>query len=269
MWHTFSVLLVRDLTIAKRSLPSSAVRIAVQPVMFVFVFSYVMPSIAPNGRGYTFMATTGATASFSTALIAGIAAMTITFQGVMSVTLPLMNELAVEGEMEDRLLAPIPVWAMGLAKILSGGIHALLGAFIVFPVVLVIHAPGNAPEVEVRSWLLLTGVLIVSAYTMAAFGLLLGTLMNPKNVNAMFSTVMVPVTFLGCVYYPWSELEVIPWLQVVVLTNPVVYVSESLRVALTPTLPHMPAVVCLPVLAGTAALMTVFALRMFRRRVIG
>ncbi len=30
------------------------------------------------------------------------------------------------------------------------------------------------------------------------------------------------------------------WLQVLVLFNPLVYVSEGLRAALTPSLPHMP-----------------------------
>ena len=45
----------------------------------------------------------------------------------------------------------------------------------------------------------------------------------------MFSILVVPITFLGCVYYPWAYLDKIRWLQVAVLFNPIVYMSEGLR----------------------------------------
>ena len=44
--------------------------------------------------------------------------------------------------------------------------------------------------------------------------------------------VLVPLTFLGCVYYPWEAMDGIRWLQILVLLNPMVYVSEGLRAAL-------------------------------------
>jgi hypothetical protein len=44
----------------------------------------------------------------------------------------------------------------------------------------------------------------------------------------------MPITFLGCVYYPWAALTHIKWLQIGVLINPIVYMSEGLRAALTP-----------------------------------
>jgi hypothetical protein len=34
-------------------------------------------------------------------------------------------------------------------------------------------------------------------------------------------------TMLGCVYYPWSALHHIRWLQIAVLVNPMVYMSED------------------------------------------
>ena len=46
------------------------------------------------------------------------------------------------------------------------------------------------------------------------------------------------MTFLGATYYPWARLSPIPWLKVAVLVNPLVYMSEGFRMALTPV-PHM------------------------------
>ena len=49
----------------------------------------------------------------------------------------------------------------------------------------------------------------------------------------------LPLTFLGCIYYPWRALEAVPWLQVTVLINPLVYMCEGFRAALTSGTPHM------------------------------
>lgn len=57
----------------------------------------------------------------------------------------------------------------------------------------------------------------------------------------MFSIIVIPVTFLGATYYPWAQLDPIPWLKWAVLLNPLVYMSEAFRTALTPQFPHMPA----------------------------
>jgi ABC-2 type transport system permease protein len=69
---------------------------------------------------------------------------------------------------------------------------------------------------------------------------MIGTIVKPQHVALMFGIVVVPITFLGCVYYPWMFLQKVPWLQYLVLLNPLVYMSEGLRTALTPETPHMP-----------------------------
>ncbi len=61
----------------------------------------------------------------------------------------------------------------------------------------------------------------------AVTALLLGTIMNPQKVQVLFAMVLLPMTMLGCVYYPWSALDNIRWLQIASLFNPLVYVSEA------------------------------------------
>ena len=73
---------------------------------------------------------------------------------------------------------------------------------------------------------------------MAPSGLTFGTRFDPRTVPLLFGIIVIPLTFLGCVYYSWSSLEPIRWLQVFVLVNPLVYMCEGFRAALT-NAPHM------------------------------
>jgi ABC-2 type transport system permease protein len=70
------------------------------------------------------------------------------------------------------------------------------------------------------------------------------------------------------VYYPWAALTHIRWLQIGVLVNPIVYMSEGLRAALTPSMGHMPDWAILTMLVFFTALLTRLGMRGFRRRVL-
>ena len=47
------------------------------------------------------------------------------FQGVQAVALPLVQDFGYTREIEDRVLAPMPVWAVAAEKVASGAIQAL------------------------------------------------------------------------------------------------------------------------------------------------
>ena len=70
-------------------------------------------------------------------------------------------------------------------------------------------------------------------------------------------------------YYPWRALAAIHWLQLGVLINPIVYMSEGLRAGLTPTLPHMHPAMILLMLSFFLVLLTWLGTRGFIRRVSG
>jgi ABC-type polysaccharide/polyol phosphate export permease len=80
--------------------------------------------------------------------------------------------------------------------------------------------------------------------------------------------ILLPATMLGCVYYPWSALHHIRWLQILVLINPMVYMSEGLRAVLTPTLPHMPMWGVLLALVGGTVVFGYLGTRTFTKRVL-
>jgi ABC-2 type transport system permease protein len=63
-------------------------------------------------------------------------------------------------------------------------------------------------------------------------------------------------------------LSHVRWLQMLVLVNPVVYMSEGLRAALTAQVQHMPVVVILAALTAALGLMAYVGIRGFVRRVV-
>ena len=58
------------------------------------------------------------------------------------------------------------------------------------------------------------------------------------------------------------------WLQMMVLINPLVYMSEGLRTTLTPSLPHMPAWVTLLAMLVSLLVLSWFGIQGFLKRVL-
>ena len=158
------------------------------------------------------------------------------FQGIQAVALPLVQEFGYTREIEDRVMAPLPVWAVAAGKLLAGAVQGLIAAAIVFPLA---HWIPITPVRLQIDWVRLLTVLPLASVLGAALGLTIGTRVDPRRVPLIFGLVVIPITFLGATYYPWAALHKILWLQTVVLLNPLVYMSEGMRVSLTPWVPHM------------------------------
>jgi ABC-2 type transport system permease protein len=260
---TVAALLARDLRVLRTQSGQFLVRVVMQPLLLVFVFAYVFPKI---GQGVT--SRSGGSGGFTTILVPGLIAFVINFQGIQSVALPLVQEFGFSREIEDRVLAPVPVWMVGAGKMATGAIQSILAAAVVFPVVYLVHARGAAPTVHIHNWLLFILVIVFSSLLGSAMGLLIGTIVEPRHINLLFSVIILPITFLGCIYYAWATLSPIPWLKYLVLANPLVYMSEGLRAALTPQLGHMPTWSFLLALTGGTLLLSMLALRKFQQRVL-
>lgn len=264
--HTFLAMMAREVRVMRKNLVSTFLRVLIQPFLFVFVFAYVLPKIGPGG-GAMFAAGRGGP-TFSTILLPGLIGSSILMQAMMAVTFPLMMELTWQRSITDRALAPVPIPMLGVQKIVAAGMQAFIAGLIVFPAVLFIHAKGQAPSIHIGNWPMFLLAMVAGSLLSAAGGLLLGTLIDPQKVQVLFALVLLPMTMLGCVYYPWAAMDHIRWLQIVVLANPLVYLSEGLRAALTPQIDHMPMWAILLVLIGGTVALAWFATRSFTRRVL-
>lgn len=262
LWKTFAAMMAREFRVLGRNAPSTFIRAVMQPLLFAFVFAYVLPKIGSGFGGG------GTGVSFSTILVPGLMGSMFLMQGMFGTTMPLVMEFSWQRTIEDRALAPVPIRVLAIQKITAGAIQAVIGAAIVFPVVYWVHAPGQGPHVDVTNWFLLIVVMVFAATLTASMGLWLGTVVDPRKMQMVFAVILLPLTMLGCVYYPWSALHAIRWLQIVVLVNPMVYMTEGLRAALTPTLGHMPLWAILAALIGGTAVFGSLAVRTFHNRVV-
>ena len=85
----------------------------------------------------------------------------------------------------------------------------------------------------------------------------------------MFSVIIAPMVMFGCTYYPWRGLDAVPLMKWLVLINPLVYVAEGMRAALTPQIPHMPIAAILAALLLITSAFTWLGLRSFDKRAMG
>jgi ABC-2 type transport system permease protein len=265
---TFGAMMAREFRVLGRNAPSTFIRAVMQPLLFAFVFAYVLPKI---GSGFG-TAGAGAAASgltFATILVPGLMGSMFLMQGIFGTTMPLVMEFSWQRTIEDRALAPVPIRVLAIQKITAGAIQAFIGAAIVFPVVYWVHAPGQGPHIHVTNWFLLAAVMVFASTLTASMGLWLGTVVDPRKMQMVFAVVLLPLTMLGCVYYPWSALHVIRWLQILVLINPMVYMTEGLRAALTPSIGHMALWAIMLALVGGTAVFGYLGVRTFRNRVVG
>jgi ABC-2 type transport system permease protein len=117
-------------------------------------------------------------------------------------------------------------------------------------------------------WEVLIPLVALSGLLSAAFGLTLGTQVEPRFSGILFAVVIGPLMLFGCAYYPWMGLAVLGWVKYVFLLNPLVFMSEAMRMAVTPDVAHMPTALLISGLLGFMGLFTVLGAWSFGRRTI-
>ena len=263
----FGALLLRDLRVLLKNLKEFIPRTIIQPLLLVFVFLYVFPKIGQGIGG----GRAGGESAFATILVAGVVGLSIMFQGIQAVALPMVQEFGYTKEIEDRVLAPLPVGLVALGKVTAGAIQGLVAACVVFPIAAIVHASAAVPHLTVH-WVILVTLIPLACVTCASLGLTLGTRFDPRTVPMLFGFIVLPITFLGGTYYAWTALHAVQigsfsWLQTLVLLNPLIYITEGFRAALTSS-PHMHLYIVYPVLIGFTALFLTLGIGGFRKRVL-
>ena len=264
--RAFFGLMERDVRVLRREIAPFVIRIAMNPLLFLFVFTYVMPHMSGGATMSPVAGMASSGGGFGTVLLPGLMAVAIMFSGIAAVALPLAQEFGITREIDDRVMCPLPIAAVAAEKIVFSAIQSVIAAALVFP--LAYYIPSTPVLAHVTSWWFLIAVVVLASLLAGALGLTIGTSVQPKQIGLIFGVVIMPITFLGCVYYPWAALTHIRWLQMGVLVNPIVYMSEGLRAALTPTLGHMPEVMILAMLLFFLVLLTWVGMRGFARRVL-
>jgi ABC-2 type transport system permease protein len=251
----FFALLRRDMRVARKELVFFLVRTTMQPLLFLVVFGYLLPKMNFLGKGY------------QTALLPGILAVSLSLSAIQSVALPMVQDFGWTKEIEDRLLAPVPTQLIAAEKIVAGVIQGILAAAFVLPIARLVMGP--IPDLTLSHGGEVLIIALLGSFAFSSLGMWLGTAIAPQQIGLMFSVIIAPMLFFGCAYYPWRGLDVVPVMKYVVLVNPMVYVAEGMRGALTPAVPHMPLYIVAIALIIVAAAFWTLGMRSFYKRAVG
>jgi ABC-2 type transport system permease protein len=251
----FFALLRRDVLVARRNAVPLLVATLTQPILVVLVFGNLLPRmhlVADQFRGI---------------ILPGLMAITMMMAGVQGVLMPLVQDLSGTREVDERLLAPISVFGVAVARIVAGALHAAVAGLLALPAMMLLLHETSGVDVH-PAWLALVPLAAVCGLLSAAFGLTLGTNVQPRFSGLLFAVVLGPMMLFGCAYYPWASLSALGPVRYLFLLNPLTFMSEAMRLGVTPGASHM----SLPLLfAGLAAFLALFVRlgsRSFERRTI-
>ncbi len=220
-WRAFLGLCQRDLWATVRHEPVAFLSQALlQPIFFLFVFGRVLPEIGAAGNAY------------GTQLLPGIIALTVVLTAVQNTALPLVIGFSFTKELEDRLLAPLSVEAVAVQAMLMAAARGIIGGLIILPLGQLI-LPGGV-SLGQTTWPAFVLIIVLGAIAGPGMGMVLGTTVAPNRISVAFAVVLTPLIFTGSTFYPWAGLGRLRWFQVLTLANPLTYVSEGMRAALTP-----------------------------------
>ncbi|GAA1708527.1 ABC transporter permease [Nonomuraea sp. AD125B] len=251
--RSFAAILTRDLVVTWRELPAFLTQVVLQPLFILFVFGTVLGDLGYVGG------------DFGAVLLPGVIALNAFVGGLQNTALPLTLDFSYSREIEDRLLAPLPIWLVAVEKMLFGTVRGLLAGAVMIPLGLLV-LPGT--EIALASVPPALLVMALGAFVGSAIGMTLGTAVSPRGINTVFAAVLTPLMFTGATQFPWPELERLPWFQVVCALNPLTYVSEAMRAVMVPQIPHLAFWLCLLVMAVAGAGFAVAGALGFGRRAL-
>jgi len=251
----FFALLRRDLLVASRNAVPLLMATLTQPILVVLVFGNILPRLHLVAD------------EFRTVMVPGLMAITMLMAGVQGVLMPLVSDLSGSREVDERLLAPLSILGVALEKIVAGAIHAAVAGLTALPAMMLLMHQITGVAVH-PNWPALLPLVALSALLSAAFGLTLGSRIQPRLSGLLFAVILGPMMLFGCAYYPWSALPALGAVRYVFLVNPLVFMSEAMRLSVTPDIPHMPVALLLPGLAAYIGLFALLGARAFRGRTI-
>ncbi len=252
--RAFFAVLGRDVVVTGRELPSFLAQVMIQPVFMLFIFGSVLGQL-----GYV-------QPEYARILLPGMIALNSFLVALQTTSFPLVVDFSYTREIDDRLMAPLPTPWVALEKILFGATRGLFAAVLMVPIGFLMLGPMNW---EFGLHTVPAAVcLLLGAITGGATGLTFGTAVPPHRINIMFAVLLAPLMFTGSTQFPWAQLQDLRWFQVVCAVNPLTYVSEGLRGALVPEIPHMPSWICVLALVLACAAFTYAGIQFFLRRAL-
>lgn len=215
-WHT----LRRDIMVTFREFVPFLLQVLVSPFSILLVFGRALPGMGTVQQIYPAV------------FLPGVVAFTIFIASLLGITLTLMLDLDYAREIDDRLLAPMPVGLIAIEKVIFSSLRSLVAGGLIF--LLAYWVLGSGYQVRTDALFPLIGVMVLYALSSSAFGLVIGAALPADKMYMLFSLVLSATMYTGCVYFAWASMSSIRAFQVITLFNPLTYAAEGLRYAMVP-----------------------------------
>jgi ABC-2 type transport system permease protein len=250
--RTFRAVLWRDIFVTGRELGTFFAQVVIQPFFTLFIFGRVLGDLGYVG------------ANFLQVLLPGIVALTGYLTALQNTMLPMVVEFSWTRQIEDRLLAPMPIRLLAVEKMLFGAARGTLAAALMVPIGFLVL---DSVSWQSSTLLVVLGMVVLGSLAGATIGMTVGTLVPPERINIMLTVLLLPLMFTGSTQFPWMSLSGIRWFQVVCAINPLTYVSEGIRsVVLSASVPSIPLWLDVPLLVVGCLVFGVIGVAGFVRR---
>ncbi|MCI6087489.1 MAG: ABC transporter permease [Absicoccus porci] len=201
----FWAMVKRDLLVQWRDKGEFIFRVAMLPFILILVYGFMLPTVGILP------------ATFPTHMFCGMIGMSMLITGSHGTDVPVSMDFHNLREIEDRLLVSVSTRTVAYAKMFVGILESFIGGLIVLPISLIFMGSKITIQMTLSSLPLLILVLVLTAMASAALGLLVGTIVKPSQIAAMFPGFLMPVVFLGSIFYTWNQLAPLPVMQGITL----------------------------------------------------
>ena len=201
----FWAMVKRDLLVQWRDKGEFIFRVAMLPFILILVYGFMLPTVGILP------------ATFPTHMFCGMIGMSMLITGIHGTAVPVSMDFHNLREIENRLLASVSTRTVAYAKMFVGILESFIGGLIDLPISLIFMGSKITIQMTLSSLPLLILVLVLTAMASAALGLLVGTIVKPSQIAAMFPGFLMPVVFLGSIFYTWNQLAPLPVMQGITL----------------------------------------------------
>lgn len=211
-------LIETDLIIFRQMFVDKFIDLSIWIVLTTIVTSYIMPYF-------------GLTTDFGVFQLGGLIAAAGLFELYAS-TIDLVSDFEGDRVISFNLALPFPSWMAIVSKAAYFFIIYTTLALLMIPIGKV--CLWNQFDLALVNWPKLMLIILMLSMFYACFVLWVSSIINNMTkMGQVWSRFVFPMWFLGGFQFSWmASYKTLPWLAYINLINPMVYITEAVRVAL-------------------------------------
>lgn len=245
-------LIYADLCVFKQTCLDKVIDVTIWVVLTLGVNSYIMPYF-------------GLSNEFGVFQLGGVIAATGLFELYASV-IELVSDFEGNREINFSLTLPIPSWLALLSKAIYFFLIYTFISLLMIPVgKLTLWNQFDLRHIDYPKFIL---CILFQNIFYACFVLWVASIIaNISKVGSVWSRCIFPMWFMGGFQFSWAALKhVVPIVAYINLLNPMIYITEAMRVALLGQADYINFWICIGAISFFSLICFVVAMRNLRRR---